>query len=117
MIPKSPGIDHDAWQRQRLESDISQFQSAAKNATVKEVDVPDGRKDVRVKYTNGLETVVEEGVAIGVYREYEGQTLVCIHIDWSKQSQHEGLDDRTTIQRENLLDLQESDYYMEGDDG
>lgn len=117
MQPQQPGIDHDAWQRQRLESDIAEFQQTVENATVEEVDVPDGRKDVRVKYTDGLDTVIEEGVAIGVHREYEGQTLVCIHIDWAEGSQHEGLDARTSVKRENLLDIEESDYYMEGEDG
>jgi hypothetical protein len=112
--PTGPSIDDDDWQKRCLEADIATFRNMVEDAPVEEVDVPDGRKNVTVAWQDSNGFHEREGRAIGVYRDYDEQPDPLsdepqwsrIHIDWESP---EG--ERTTIEREQLVTLDESDYY------
>ena len=101
--PPSPGPDEEEWAKTKAESDIERMKAVVEDATVEEVETPTGRKDVEVAFENeDGEFVVEEGQAIGVYRERK----TVLHIDWAEGG-------RTSIEQDDIIDMVEGDYYEE----
>ena len=101
---KPSGVDPA---KQRAEADIASFQAAVIGASIEEVDEPTGRKDVEIAWEDSDGFHVEEGEAIGVYREFSDAKLLTeqpelqqVHIDWQEGG-------RTTVKQDELVDLEE----------
>lgn len=97
--PPTPGPDSEAQAKQKVRQDIAAFKSAVVDAEIKEVETPTSRKQVEIAWEDARGFHVEEGEAIGVYREPP-----LIHIDWSEGG-------RTTIERDKIVDIEEGDWY------
>jgi len=100
--PDSPSVRPEG--KEKAKNEIEQMKEVVENATVEEVDAPSGRKDVEVAYTDEEgEFHVEEGTAIGVYREQK----TVFHIDWADER------GRTTVTEDELESLEEGDWFFE----
>lgn len=89
------------WGKTQAEVNMSQFKRLVEDAPVKDVDVPDGRKDVEIAWTNSQgEFTTKDGIAIGVYRDRDG----LIQIDWVDE------DEATVVKIENINYFEESQY-------
>ena len=113
--PDSPSVEPDP--KEKVEQDIEEFKNLVEGADVEEVDTPSGRKDVEIAWEDDEGFHVEEGEAVGVYREYsdavgldddaggEPRTAIeCYHVDWSDER------GRTTIHEDELVDLDEGEW-------
>lgn len=91
----------DDWAKTQAEVDISQFKRLVEDAPIEDVDVPAGRKEVEIAWTNSAgEFTTKDGLAIGVYRDRDG----LIQIDWVDE------DEATVVKTENINYFEESQY-------
>lgn len=89
------------------EAQIAHFKACIADADIEHVEAPTDRKDVEIVWDDG-EFHVEQGSATGVYYEPERGDAERVHVDWSDDR------DRTTVTTENLISIEESDYYIDG---
>lgn len=112
---------HAEAAKHQVEAEIAHLKGVVEDATIEEVDVPDGRKDVEIAFSNAEQGFQHlEGTAIGVYFEPGRLNPHEVHIDWLQSpagSDEEGRPQgRTSVKWENIDTFEESDYYMEGEE-
>lgn len=93
---------HEEWVMELIRLDIAEAKELMEEASIEEVDTPTGRKEVEIAWEEGHDFNIEEGVAVGVYRD-DG----VYHIDWADERE------RTTVQAGDIVTFEEGDYYTD----
>lgn len=104
--PDRPSVDGDAWAKLQAESDIAIFKNAVEDASIEEVGAPTGWKEVEIAWEDDDGFHVEDGEAVGVYRDLvDGEYI--FRVDWCDER------NRTTVHSDELVELSESGWYTD----